>query len=319
MKLRIIFISLFVLLVSLAGTASADSSNNKETLAKALYAIVYGGGFGDNKYIFNKVEIIEVGKDLGRGAPIRFRLKGICGYKTQSEKPKDFSGFVWVGDTIEAEKTFNTTFVVFYSKNEFGRVVACAEGGFQCINEGDIARHRAMLKNMETQHRLAKAQDSQRQAEYARRQRAAEEERIERSRLEQLRLQAQVPTETLGTYICFNTLNGHWDNPEYRGEVTLTDVDVSYTHVYPHPGARIFSHISPKPDEVKVVIEFSNITKISKGGPSAIVFGLKHDIWIGAGHRIQSIDLLNAATRDRFYDDIIQAKSSWDQKHPELR
>jgi hypothetical protein len=309
---RIVPVFLFVFLISLTGTALAGSAgNNKETLAKALYAIAHGSGFGDNKYIFNKVEIIEVGKDLGRGAPIKFRLSGIYGYKTQTKQPKDFNGFAWVGDTIEAEEPFSDTFVVFYSKNEFGKTVACTEVHFPCIDEENITNYRTMLENMKIQHKRAKAQDLQQQATFARRQREAN---IRQVRIEQLRRQAQMPTKILGKYRFFDRWPRLNEHLVPLGEVILTDVDASYVFVDPH--------VSGEPDRVKVVLEFSNIMWIRKGGNDNVFevwFDLGHQVYKGPGWEGGNISFANAITRDRFYNDIVEAKRIWDQKYPELK
>ena len=256
MYLRVIIVLLFAVFISVPGTAfaaSKDASNSKETLAKVLYASRNSDG---NKYIFNKVEVIETGKNLGHGTPIKFRMKGIRGYTSQHQGSLS---------RMEAEAPFNDVFVVFYSKDEFGKIVACTEGGFNCVKEEDMKQHQALLDNMKKQHDIAKKQDAQGIAEYVQRQRDEEMQRAKQARLEQMRIQAQIPSVTLGTYKCYDDFSGVYKN---RGEAVLTDVDISYVHVFP----------DGNPQRVKVIFEFSNINKMDYEGNSGVVFDLKREI-----------------------------------------
>ena len=311
-KLRwIVVINLIIGMCAVSGCDKIGGvSKNMETLAKVLYASSRNT-FGGSNYIFEKVEVIEVGQDLGQGMPVKFKLNGIRGYKTQSSPPPGLvlGARAWVGEFIETEEKFDDTFIVFYTKNEFGKLLACIEGGVYCISEENMEQHRAKLESMVTQHQLAREQDAKRQVEYAQQQANEEVSRQNQAKLEQLRIQAQVPTVTLGRYRCYDRWITIGTNPEPLGEVILTDVDASYVHVYPNE----------PPYRVKVVFEFSNINQISKGEQRTIHFNLKRDIWSRPGDCIANIFFSDATTRDRFYDGIVKAKGAWDQKHPELQ
>jgi len=295
------------------GTATAASkggvSKNMVTLAKALYASSQGG-FGDNKYIFDKVEVVEVGKNLGRGIPVKFKIKGIHGYKTQSSPPPGWNtnGFpIWVGDTIEAEMPFSDIYVVFFTKNEFGKAVACSDGGFQCINEENMKQHLSMLENMKIQHAIAKRQDAQRQTEYAQRQRDEDAQRTEQARLNQLRAEASIPSVTLGTYKCVNRYFSSFENKVADGDLILTDVDVSYIHIFPNEA----------PFRTKVVFSFDNITNATNQR-GYIAFDLKREIWIRDGDRVFGIEFTDEATASKFFHELNNARLAWNIKHPEL-
>jgi uncharacterized protein YdaU (DUF1376 family) len=307
----IIIINLIIGMCAVSGCDKLDGvSKNMETLAKVLYASSRNT-FEANNYIFEKVEVVETGKDLGQGRPVKFKMNGIHGYKALSSPPPGLvlGARAWVGEFIEKEEKFDDTFVVFYTKDEFGKIRACIEGGFYCVSEENIEQHRAKLEDMVIQHKLAKEQDAQRQVEYSQQQAREEAERQNQVKFEQLRVQAQVPTVTLGKYRCYDRWITVYTNPEPLGEVVLTDVDASYVHIYPNE----------PPYRVKVVFEFSNINQISKGEQRTIHFNLKRDIWSRPGDSIANIFFSDVTTMDRFYDDIVKAKKAWDQKHPELK
>ncbi len=258
------------------GTATAASkggvSKNMVTLAKALYASSQGG-FGDNKYIFDKVEVVEVGKNLGRGIPV----------------------------------PFSDIYVVFFTKNEFGKAVACSDGGFQCINEENMKQHLSMLENMKIQHAIAKRQDAQRQTEYAQRQRDEDAQRTEQARLNQLRAEASIPSVTLGTYKCVNRYFSSFENKVADGDLILTDVDVSYIHIFPNEA----------PFRTKVVFSFDNITNATNQR-GYIAFDLKREIWIRDGDRVFGIEFTDEATASKFFHELNNARLAWNIKHPEL-
>ena len=150
------------------GGASFFVSKNMEILAKALFVVQNPGGpFGDSKYIFEKVEVVETGKDLGHGRPVKFRLMGIHGYKTVPGPPPNFRGFAWVADPIENEEKFDKTIIVFYTKDEFGKLKACMEGGFICFSEENADQYRVELEKMVTQHKLDMEQAAKVRAEIA--------------------------------------------------------------------------------------------------------------------------------------------------------
>ena len=318
-KLRwIVIINLIIGMCAVSGCDKIGGvSKNMETLAKVLYASSRNA-FGGNNYIFEKMEVIEVGKDLGQGMPVKFKLNGIRGYKTQSSPPPGWvSGArAWIGDFIEIEEKFDETFIVFYTKNEFGKLLACIEGGVYCVSEENMEQHRAKLENMVTQHQLAKEQDTKRQVEYAQQQASEEVSRQKQSQLEQLRVQARVPSVILGTYPCINHVIGMAENPPAQGKTVLTDVDVSY----------VFVNRYGEPDPVKVVFSFDNITGVEKTNSSEgigyVHFRLRNSINTlmnsRGGHIGDYIYFSDIAIRDAFLDQLIEAIKTWGGKHPEL-
>lgn len=303
---RIIFI--FTTICTLAACNKlANVDNNMITLAKVLYAKNHGNG---NNYIFDKVEVLDIGKDIGDGLPVKFIVSGMRGFQTQESQPQGWSSnvSVWIGALIESEEKFNDTIVVLYSKDEFGKLNATIKGGMYTINEEQIPACETLLKKMEADHKLAKEKDAQRQAEYAQQQVNEEARRQEQLKLEQLRLKAQIPTKTLKTYRCYNRFRPDMYNEDTTGELVLTDVDASYVHIYPNE----------PPFKVKVVFEFSNIISFRKVDPNRLMFGLKRKIISRPGDEISEISFPNIATRDMFYDDIINAKLTWEKEHPEI-
>lgn len=310
MNLRIVLIFMFVLLVSFTGTASAASqgvSKNMETLAKVLYANENPDSAWerDKKFIFDKVDVIEVGENHGRGMPVKFRMRGICGFQRLSEQPKDFKGpGVWIGDFIEAEEKFDKIIVVFYTKDEFNKLQACDKIHFYCVSEENMEQYRAKLADMVRKHKLAMEKDAKNKVEYAQK-RADEKEK--KAKIEQLRIPAQSPTETLGKYLCYD--RGFDDSKMPLGQAILTDVDVSYVQIYPNQ----------KPFKSKVVFEFTNIKQIRKMDNKEVVFKLKHRIYSRPGDERALIRFADEKTRDRFFEDIVKAKGLWDEKYPELK
>ena len=130
------------------------------TLAKALYVSDHNF-WGKDKFIFDKVDVIDVGKDIGEGMPVKFMMSGIRGFQTQEPQPPGWYGgvAVWIGKFIESEERFNQEVVVLYKKDEFGKLNASLKGGMHLINEDQVKQCEELLLNMENAHKIAKEQN----------------------------------------------------------------------------------------------------------------------------------------------------------------
>lgn len=130
--------------------------------------------------------------------------------------------------------------------------------------------------------------------------------------LVELRNKAEVPIKTLGVYKCSNTF-ADVGKKQANGEVTLTDTNISYLHIYPHE----------EPYQANVVFSFHNIISIEKiNRPEdffSVRFNVKHGIWSRPGDCISEIYFGDVSTRDELFDRLLEAKAAWDLKYPELK